>query len=98
MRRAGVVDHDIQPAIGADRRLDDRQYVRSTAYVPAHRHAADFTRDALGSGKIHVCHDDTRALLGEAPGDAFAEPARSASDNSDLSVETHGRCLLWRGR
>src|SRR6185503_441527 len=78
---AGVVDHDVEPAVVGDDRVDEGRDRRLVAHVE-HAHA-------VGCGDVGAHHD--RALLGEAVGGGEAEPGRRAGDQRDLPVDPAAR-------
>ena len=88
----GVVDEDVELAVGALGELDRARPVGSllTSRCDEQRRAAglvDLGGDLLAELVADVAEHDARALLREQPRLGLALPARGARDQRDLAVE-----------
>ena len=90
----GVVDQDVEPAVGLDRRVDDalarrppwrRRPSTATALPPL---AGDVGDHLVGPGLAgRVVHHHRRAFGGELPGDLRPDALRRARHHRDLAFE-----------
>ena len=94
-----IVDHDIQPAELADRRIDQLLEVSKLAHVgfDAQRliaELADLALERLGRFRMrHVVDDDARTLAGELQHNGLAYTAVTASNDRDLVLQRHAFVL-----
>src|SRR5690606_6717389 len=88
---AGIVDDDVQPAVGAQDRLRGIAPCLLVAHVQAHgaRRIAKRRRDDGGAGLVDVGDVDRRAFGRERPGDRLADSTRGAGDEGYLVLKTH---------
>src|SRR5690606_28739277 len=86
---AGIVDDDVQPAMGAQDRLGGDAPCLLVAHVHAHRarRFAKRRRDGAGAGRVDVGDVDRRAFGRERPGDRLADAARGPGDQGNLVLE-----------
>ena len=92
----GVVHHDVDAAEFRHRGIDQRLQIPHVADVGLHadRHVSqrgDIALQRLGRlGMCHIVDDDAGAGLGQPERDGLADPAVSAGDDRDLSLQRHG--------
>jgi len=98
MRRAGVVDDDVEPA-GLHRRVDHRLDVGAAADVAGDGDRAQLPSDPRHGVAIAVRQNQLRAFLGEKARDPGAEPGASTRHQGHLACQPHRRFPQFeRGR
>ena len=103
VRRAGVVDDDVEVAERGERRSDESRDVGILRHVGGAEtrlpsSGDDFTRNALAARDVDVVDDDAGALGGIAFRDALAEPRSCAGDDRHFALESHGAPCRCRRR
>jgi hypothetical protein len=93
MRDAGIVDQDVQPSEGRERRLDGRVDILLAHDVAAdgERALADPGRGCLGGALVEVEHSHARAFARKCLGHAGADAGTRAGDDRGFVGKTHGR-------
>jgi hypothetical protein len=97
IRRARIINHDIQFPKLLVRELDNVLPVLSLRHVRSHELALELVGSLLSDFFNEVRDDHACALLDELGCDAFAKTAAAASDDCDFVVEFalgHGGCGL----
>ncbi len=95
---AGVVDHDVEPAECADRRIDHFLEFGELAHVSFDAGALtaefrDLLLQLLGRLRMHhVVNDDVGPLAREFQDDRLANPAVAAGDDRNLVLQRHDSC------
>jgi hypothetical protein len=99
---SGVVERDVQAAVGRDRMVDDALHVVEAGDVGGDRRGlgvgvSNLGGDAFGGIGVAVGDDDARAVGGESLGGRLAEAGPAAGHDADSCGVGHGVCSLWLG-
>src|ERR1700730_9343462 len=89
---AGVVERDVQSAVGADGLFDERDDVILPADIGLHEHGAstgrsDLPGDLLSLGNAPAGDDHIRAFFGKRQGSGFADAGGASGDEDGLVFE-----------
>ena len=87
-RDAGVVECDIDTAVGVLGHLEHRGDVVGTGDVGANEGATDFGRCSCTGCRLHVSDDDLGTLVGEASRGGQADATAATGDDGDASFES----------
>ena len=92
--RAGVRDHDVEPAVLLHRIVHQRCYLARIADVAGHEMGfaageLEPVGGLLALAGFDVGEHHLGALLDEALGDGEADPLRGSGDDGDLVLELH---------
>jgi hypothetical protein len=98
VRRAGVVDDDVEVAEPVERAADERGHVAVAAHIAgaeerATAGGADVPRHARPGHGVDLVDDDRRALLREALRDALAKARTRTGDDRYLVRKSHSSAL-----
>jgi hypothetical protein len=82
---AGVVDHDVEPAVTRHHVVDGGVERGGISDVEHGRLAVDLLGHDVGHRLVEIVHHDTGAVGGEAPGEGGAEAGTGTRDDGNSS-------------
>ena len=91
MRRAGIVDDNVDPPKGVDRGARRALHIGAVRNVALERHRrrTETLRGRLGDFTLYVQASHPRAFANESLGDAVAEPLPRARHQRGLVLQSH---------